>query len=133
MYANDDHEPPHACHLPKNDVERNLECRRHKLSKGDRINPANHVHDDDRCFQEVRLAKEVRKWNEPHPPLRRNYVRLLSPRGFTEDVYRADLESALESLTEHHDIFTSERDWIAHIQWKRDRALLDLPCPPAKN
>ena len=103
------------------------------MSKGERINPANHGHDDDRCFQEVRLAKEVRKWNEPHPPLRRNYVRLLSPRGFTEDVYRADLESALESLTEHHDIFTSERDWIAHIQWKRDRALLDLPCPPAKN
>jgi hypothetical protein len=48
-------------------------------------------------------------------------------------VWKGNLEAALEGLTEHHDIFTSERDWIAHVQWKRDRALLDLPCPPAKN
>jgi hypothetical protein len=103
------------------------------LSKGERISPAHHGHDDDRILPEVRLANELRAWNEPHPPLRRNYVRLLSPRGFTEDVYRADLEAALEGLTEHLDIFTSERDWIAHVQWKHDRALLDLACSPAKN
>jgi hypothetical protein len=93
-----------------------------------------HAHDDDFLYEEEQpVPKNLRAWNEPHPPLRPNYVRLLSPQGFTEDVYRGDLESALEGLTEPHDIFACQRAWDAHVQWKRDRALLDLPCIPTVN
>ena len=94
----------------------------------------NHSHDDDVLREEEQpVPKTFRAWNEPHPPLRPNYVRLLSPQGYSEDVYRGTLESALEGLSEPHDIFASQRAWDEHVQWKRDRALLDLPCMPTVN
>jgi len=89
-------------------------------------------HHDDFLFEKP-ANKSVRRWNEPHPPLRRNQVRILSPQGFSEDLNRADLESALEGFSETHDVFLCQRDWDRFVQWKRDRALLDWPCPPAKN
>jgi hypothetical protein len=92
-----------------------------------------HWHHDDILFDEHPTKKGTLRWNDPLPPLRRNYVRLLSPAGFTEDVWKGYLESALEGLTEPHSIFASQRDWDAHVQWKRDRALLDLPCSETKN
>jgi hypothetical protein len=98
------------------------------------LSSATNGHDDDFLREEEQpVPKTFRAWNEPHPPLRHNYVRLLSPQGFTEDVYRENLESALEGLTEPHDIFASQRAWDAHVQWKRDRALLDLPCGTTVN
>lgn len=98
------------------------------------MSPANHGHDDDVLREEEQpVSKNLRSWNEPHPPLRANYVRLLCPQGFTEDVYRGTLESALEGLSEPHDIFASQRAWDEHVQWRRDRALLDLPCSATKN
>jgi hypothetical protein len=92
-----------------------------------------HWHHDDILFDEHTAKKGTLRWNDPLPSLRRNYVRLLSPEGFIEDVWKGNLEAALEGLDQHHDIFTSQRDWDAHAQWKRDRALLDLPCSATKN
>jgi hypothetical protein len=93
-----------------------------------------HSHDDDFLFEEEQsVSKTFRAWNDPLPPLRTNYIRLLSPDGMVEDVWEGYLESALEGLSEPHDIFASQRAWDKHVQWKRDRALLDLPCSATKN
>ena len=97
------------------------------------MSEARHWHHDDVLFDDHVPKKGTLRWNDRLPPLRRNYVRLLSPEGFIEDVYRGTLESALEGLTEPHSIFNSQREWDAHVQWRRDRALLDLPCSATKN
>ena len=122
------YKPPHARDFSARHMDGNLGFRRCEMSV------ANHGHDDDVLREEEQpVPKTFRAWNDPHPPLRQNYIRLLSPEGYTEDVWKGYLESALEGLTEPHDIFASQRAWDAHVQWKRDRALLDLPCSATKN
>ena len=51
-------------------------------------------------------------------PLRRNYLRFLAPDGTTDDVYRGDLEAALEARDTPHQIFTP-KDWEAFLQGQR--------------
>jgi hypothetical protein len=55
---------------------------------------------------------------EKLPPLRRNYLRLLAPDGTTDDVYRGDLEAALEARDTPHQIFTP-KDWESFLQGQR--------------
>lgn len=89
-------------------------------------------HHDDVLFEEQTKNVNLR-WNDHLPPLRKNYVRLLSPEGIVEDVWQGNLEAALKAFDSHHDIFTRQRDWDSFVKWKRDRALLDLPCVPTVN
>ena len=96
------------------------------------MSAARHWHHDDVLFEE-QIKNGNLRWNAHLPPLRRNYVRLLSPQGIIEDVWQGNLEAALEARDSHHDIFTCQRDWDSFVQWRRDRALLDLPCSATKN
>jgi hypothetical protein len=59
---------------------------------------------------------------EKLPQLRRNYLRLLAPGGTTDDVYRGDLEAALEARDTPHQIFTP-KDWEAFLQRQRKVAV----------
>jgi hypothetical protein len=63
----------------------------------------------------------LRVW-EKLDPLRRNYVRLLSPDGKVEDVWRNHLEAALEAFDTPYQIFRSQKDWNLFLEGQKDIA-----------
>jgi hypothetical protein len=52
-------------------------------------------------------------------PLRRTYIRILGPDGTTDDVYRGDLEAALEARDTPHQFFYSQEQWQAFLDHQR--------------
>jgi hypothetical protein len=58
-------------------------------------------------------------WQQ-QPALKANYVRLLSPEGEIEDIWRGYLEGALEASDEPLRMFYSQRQWKAFLAEQKE-------------
>ena len=55
-------------------------------------------------------STNLAEWKK-QPPLKSNYVRLLSPEGDVEDIWRGHLEGTLDASVEALQMFYSQKQW----------------------
>ena len=64
-------------------------------------------------------STNLSEWKK-QPPLKSNHVRLLSPEGDVEDIWRGHLEGTLDASVEALQMFYSQKQWEIFLQGQRD-------------